>query len=51
MGSQTKNYHPFQSEISQDKISKLQKMEKPVTFLTLGGVAPAVLQEPVCKQP
>ena len=34
-GSQTKNSHSLQSEISQNKISKFQKMEKLATFLTL----------------
>ena len=40
MGCQTKNFHSLQSEISQNKISKRQKMEKPVTFLTLAPIFP-----------
>ena len=35
MGLWTKNSHYLQSESSQSKISKFQKMEKIATFLTL----------------
>ena len=38
MDCQTKNYHPLQPAMSQNKISKFQKMEKIATFLTLDGL-------------
>ena len=38
MGSQTKNSHSLQSEMSQNKVPKFQKMEKPATFLNLCDV-------------